>query len=64
MNSKALVCEFIGTFALIFVGVGAIAADKMTGGASGLTGIDLAHRRTITVMVSGTGSFLPCASLT
>ncbi len=26
MNKKALIAEFIGTFALIFIGVGAIAA--------------------------------------
>jgi aquaporin Z len=56
MNIKALICEFVGTFALIFVGVGAIAADKMTGGASGLTGIALAHGLTIAVMVSATGA--------
>ncbi len=27
MNSKALIAEFIGTFALIFVGVGSIATN-------------------------------------
>ncbi len=46
------VAEFIGTFGLIFVGVGAIAANHMSGGASGLTGIALAHGLTIAVMVS------------
>ena len=47
---KALIAEFIGTFALIFVGVGAIAAG------SGLIGIALAHGLTIAVMASATGA--------
>ncbi len=54
MNRKALVAEFIGTFALIFVGVGAIAADYMLGGKSGLVGIALAHGLAIGVMISAT----------
>lgn len=56
MNRKALVAEFIGTFALVFVGVGAIAADYMTGGKSGLVGIALAHGLTIAVMVGATAA--------
>ena len=28
MNTKNLVSEFIGTFALIFIGAGAVAIDK------------------------------------
>ncbi len=56
MNSKAFIAEFIGTFALIFVGVGAIAADYMSGGASGLVGVALAHGLVIAVMVSATGA--------
>lgn len=54
MNRKALIAEFIGTFALIFIGVGAIAADYMLGGKSGLVGIALAHGLTIAVMISAT----------
>ncbi len=54
MNFKALVAELIGTFALIFIGVGAIAADKISGGQSGLVGIALAHGLTIAVMASAT----------
>ena len=53
MNSsfiKPCVAEFIGTFALIFVGVGAIYNDP------GLLGIALAHGLTIAVMVSATGA--------
>ncbi len=51
---KPLIAEFIGTFTLIFIGVGAIAADQMTGGKLGLTGIALAHGLAIAVMISAT----------
>lgn len=53
---KALLAEFIATFALIFVGVGAIAADYISGGGLGLIGIALAHGLTIAVMVSATAA--------
>jgi len=56
MNQKALVAEFIGTFALIFVGVASIAANNALAGIVGLTGIALAHGLTIAVMVSATGA--------
>ena len=56
MNFKPLIAEFIGTFTLIYVGVGAIAADQMSGGAAGLTGIALAHGLAIAVMVSATAA--------
>ncbi len=56
MNIKACVAEFIGTFALIFIGVGAIASDHLTGGKLGLTGIALAHGLAIAVMVSATAA--------
>ncbi len=51
-----LVAEFIGTFTLIFIGVGAIAANHATNGALGLTGIALAHGLAIAVMVSATAA--------
>lgn len=51
---KPLLAEFIGTFTLIFIGVGSIVADQMTGGKVGLTGIALAHGLAIGVMVSAT----------
>ena len=54
MNMKALVAEFIGTFALIFVGVSAIAVNFMQDGSLGLVGIALAHGLTIAVMASAT----------
>ncbi len=51
---KKCVAEFIGTFALIFIGVGAIhnASDPSAG--VGLLGVALAHGLTIAVMVSAT----------
>jgi aquaporin Z len=56
MNVKAYVAEFVGTFALIFVGVGSIAANHISGGDSGLVGIALAHGLTIAVMASATAA--------
>ncbi len=57
MNVKALVAEFIGTFGLIFVGVGAIASNHIIhGGEVDLVAIALAHGLTIAVMVSATGA--------
>ena len=46
---KQCAAEFVGTFTLIFVGVGAIANDP------GLLGVALAHGLAIAVMVSATG---------
>lgn len=54
MNKKALLAEFIGTFALVFVGVGTIASNYLNGGQTGIVGIALAHGLTIAVMASAT----------
>ena len=54
MNSKALVAEFVGTFALIFIGVGAIASNAIAG--AGFLGVALAHGLTIAAMVSATAA--------
>ena len=56
MNRKALAAEFIGTFTLIFIGIGAIAGNYLNGGQTGLTGIALAHGLAIAVMVSATAA--------
>jgi aquaporin TIP len=56
MKAKALVAEFIGTFTLVFIGVGAIASNAMTGQMLGLTGIALAHGLAFGVMVSATAA--------
>lgn len=53
---KAIIAEFVATFALVFVGVGAIAVDYVTGGKSGVVGIALAHGLTIAVMVAAIGA--------
>ena len=46
---SACIAEAIGTFALIFIGIGAIHASP------GLLGVALAHGLTIAVFVSATG---------
>ncbi len=52
----ALVAEFIGTFALIFIGAGSIIVGPTVPGVIGtLVGIALAHGLTIAVMGSATG---------
>ncbi len=51
-----LVAEFIGTFTLIFIGVGSIIANHATGGAVGIAGIALAHGLAIACMASATGA--------
>src|SRR5262245_48731406 len=56
MNSKALLAESIGTFALIFAGVGSIAVNDLMGGGVGLVGVALAHGLAIAVMVSATAA--------
>jgi MIP family channel proteins len=52
---KKCTAEFIGTFTLIFIGVGAIhnAADPTAG--VGLLGVALAHGLALAVMISATG---------
>ncbi|MEE9212852.1 MAG: aquaporin [Phycisphaeraceae bacterium] len=51
---QCYICEFVGTFALCFVGIAAI---KHLGNVpGGLVGIALAHGLTIAVMVSATGA--------
>src|SRR5580704_5148359 len=50
---KQCVAEFIGTFTLIFIGVGAI-YNNTAGNGVGLLGVALAHGLAIAVMVSAT----------
>ena len=57
MNSnitKQFVAEFVGTFTLIFIGIGAI--HHLGAVPGGLLGIALAHGLAIAVMVSATGA--------
>jgi len=50
MNSKAMIAEFVGTFALIFIGAGAGAI-----GVGGLVGVALAHGLVLMVMAAAYG---------
>jgi MIP family channel proteins len=53
---KQCVAEFVGTFALIFIGVGVIANHANLNSNAGLLAVALAHGLTIAVMVSATGA--------
>src|SRR5258708_23967246 len=54
---QKLTAEFIGTFALIFFGAGAICAEQFLHGAggAGLFGIAIAHGLAIAIMISALG---------
>lgn len=52
---RAELAEAVGTFALIFIGAGAVITDQLTGGRVGITGIALAHGLAIATLVSATG---------
>jgi MIP family channel proteins len=61
------VAEFIGTFALVFIGGGAIMVSRASGGTIGLLEIALAHGLVLAVMVSAlmrvSGHFNPAVTL-
>ncbi len=52
---KPCLAELIGTFALVFIGAGAICTDSLTNGGVGLLGIAVAHGLVLAIIVSGTG---------
>ena len=54
INGQKFSAEFFGTFFLVFIGIGAIAANSFSGGAVGLVGIALAFGLTIALMVGAT----------
>lgn len=56
-TSQKLTAEFLGTFALIFFGAGAVCTDQYLHGTGGLglLGIALAHGLAIAIMVSAIG---------
>lgn len=54
MKSRALWAEFVGTFALIFVGMMAMATNVMEGAEIGRVGIALAHGFAIAALASAT----------
>ena len=51
MDGKSLVSEFLGTFALVFIGAGAVLVNGITGGALGLVGIAFAHGLVLMTMI-------------
>jgi len=59
--------EFIGTFALVFVGSGAIMTSRISGSTAGLVEVALAHGIILAVMVSAlmrvSGHFNPAVTL-
>lgn len=59
--------EFVGTFALVFVGGGAIVLTRYTGGQVGLVDVALAHGLILAVMVSAlmriSGHFNPAVTV-
>lgn len=53
-NARLFVAEFIGTFFLVFAGVGAIVANAYRDGSVGLVGIAAAHGLALAIGVSAT----------
>lgn len=53
---RPLAAEFLGTFALVFIGAGSVVMDAHTGGGLGLLGIASAHAIVLAVMVTATMS--------
>lgn len=64
---RHFIAEFIGTFALVFVGSGAIMVARMSGSQAGLVEVALAHGLILAVMVSAlmriSGHFNPAVTL-
>ena len=54
-TSRKAVAEFLGTFALCFIGAGAICTNEWTHGGVGLLGIAAAHAAVLAVMISALG---------
>ena len=52
---RAFVAELIATFALCFIGAGAIVTNSYSDGAVGLVGIALAHGVVLAIMINATG---------
>ena len=55
MDSRALAAEAIGTFALVFVGTGAMVVDAVTGGVVGQVGVSFAFGLVVLAMIYAVG---------
>ena len=55
MDLRPVVAEFIGTFALCFIGAGVVCTNQWTGGGVGLLGVAVAHGTVLAVMISALG---------
>ena len=56
MKRNIILAEFIGTFALVFFGCGAVAVSSSHGGVPGHTGISLVFGLTVMAMIYSTGN--------
>jgi MIP family channel proteins len=54
-DPKKLISEFVGTFALIFIGAGSVATNYISDGALGLVGISIAFGLVVMAMIYATG---------
>ena len=54
-DSKKLISEFVGTFALVFIGAGSVATNYISNGALGLLGIATAFGLVVMAMIYATG---------
>lgn len=54
-ETKKLVSEFVGTFALVFIGAGSVATNYISNGALGLFGIAAAFGLVVMAMIYATG---------
>lgn len=52
---RAIIAEFVGTFALVFAGTGAIVSNSVSGGALGHVGVALTFGLVIMAMIYATG---------
>ncbi len=51
-TTRSLVGEFVGTFALVFIGAASVVADNVSKGKVGLVGVAAAHALVLSIMVS------------
>jgi len=51
-TTRSLLGEFVGTFALVFIGAGSIITDNISSGKVGLVGVAAAHALVLSIMVS------------